>query len=215
MNKVKELMQSAGLTQASLAQMMGVTRQAVHKWVNEGVLPSDRDRLRKLAEVLKVQPETLLFGEATQTSSLVIEDDDYVLIPHLDIRASCGTGIENFERPLVKLIKVAREWLRIHAPYASIKHLHIIMADGDSMSPSFESGDMLLVDTSQTDVRSDAVFVFRYQSEIFVKRIQRISHGLRVLSDNPAYPPFEILDDDTNSVEVIGRIHTICNFHNV
>jgi transcriptional regulator with XRE-family HTH domain len=214
---MKAMLANAGMSQSELADRMGVTRQAVSKWVNLGVLPTDKDRIVKLAEVLGVTPEQLLFGDGVNSSTVITQEDgeDYVLIPHLDVKGSCGRGDENPHRPLVKLMKVAKEWLRIHAPFASINHLHIILADGDSMEPTIKNGDLLLVDTSQREIRSDAVFVFRYQDEVFVKRMQRISHGLRILSDNPAYPPFEILGEDTEGLSVIGRVYTVGLFKNI
>lgn len=49
---------SLGLTQAELAERIGVSKSAIAKWETDGGLP-DRDNLRRLAEIMKVSVDEL------------------------------------------------------------------------------------------------------------------------------------------------------------
>ncbi len=141
-------------------------------------------------------------------------DDGSILIPCLDVRASCGFGDAVCDYPqLLKAIQVDEEWLRIHAPSANKDTLNIITADGDSMSPTICHGDMVLLDLSQKRIRSDAIYAFVIGEDLYIKRVQRIGNGYRIISDNEAqYKPFEITGEQADEMKVIGRVCSVGQF---
>ena len=55
------LMKEQGLTQVELAERVGVSQNAVHRWVN-GSVPRG-DKLNQLAQVLEISGSELLTGE--------------------------------------------------------------------------------------------------------------------------------------------------------
>ena len=73
------------------------------------------------------------------------------------------------------------------------------------MRPTLESGDFIIIDTSQRNIRYDGIYVVAYSGGVFIKRTQLLPGGkVRLLSDNSEkYPPIVI--DDIESVTVIGR----------
>ncbi len=209
--RIKDLMLRKGLTQKEVADALGVTKQAVSYWCSSNTVPR-ADKAEKLAELLGVAPAVLMFGDQ-DPHSIISEDEDTILIPCLDVQASCGFGDLIQEAiGLVKLLKVSKDWIRARAPFSNIFKLNVITADGDSMLPDISNGDLLLVDRSKTEITTDAIYVIRYEQNLFVKRIQRIPGGVRVISDNYAkYQPFDITGDSLQQLEVLGRVCTVAN----
>jgi transcriptional regulator with XRE-family HTH domain len=58
-NKLKQFRVAAGLTQAKLAKSVGVTQPNYQRW-ESGSAPIPEEKLRRLAKVLKISPETIL-----------------------------------------------------------------------------------------------------------------------------------------------------------
>ena len=211
--RLLRLLKDNDISQSQLADKIGCTRAAVNQWLRTGREPSP-ELLRKMAEILNTTPAYLLFGDEG-TGHSIESEDGYILIPCIDVQASCGGGCNNDNPCLVKLVKVAQEWLRLHAPFANKRRLNIITAVGDSMIPTVHNGDMVILDTSQNTVRSDSMYAFIKDGELFLKRLQRIGNGLRVISDNQLYPPFELNDSDLERVKIIGRVCTIGRFQDM
>ena len=57
--RLKELRKQNGLSQASLAQQLGMTQQAVGKW-ERGTATPDPQTIAKLAEIFNVPSDVLL-----------------------------------------------------------------------------------------------------------------------------------------------------------
>lgn len=109
--------------------------------------------------------------------------------------------------------KVVAEWLlpenfvRSEAR-ASLSNTIVLPVSGDSMLPSFNYGDRVLVDLSQNTFMQDGVYAISDgQTEPRIKRLQYVFNSnprrVRIISDNPIYSPEEHLLDD---VKVIGRV---------
>lgn len=69
----------------------------------------------------------------------------------------------------------------------------IIFAQGDSMLPTIEGGDSLLIDHSRRDIYDGKIYCVRIEGQLYAKRLQKIPpHTVRVVSDNEKYRNFEI-----------------------
>jgi len=134
-----------------------------------------------------------------------LKDKNFVLIPHLDIAASMGTGkaAPYMHIEVIHDMTVHLDWLKMQGlTFSKVENLAIITGDGDSMSGTFADGDSLLVDRGITEVKTDAIYVFTLDGDLFIKRLQRLTGGLlRMISDNPIYPPITI------DVSMIDRMH--------
>jgi phage repressor protein C with HTH and peptisase S24 domain len=84
--------------------------------------------------------------------------------------------------------------------------LSLIQVDGDSMSPTLNHGDDIMVDNrAATGPLRDGIHVIRLDDALMVKRLASGPGGrLSVLSDNPAYPGWP--DVDGTTVAIIGRV---------
>lgn len=206
-DRLRGLMEEHGYTGRSLARELGVAHPSIYSWLEGKTLPKP-ERIEALAEVFKVTPAFLMYGDRGTTSpkTLELDEGETISIPVLDVSGSCG--LPNEVSPLVTLVKmlrVAREWMMQRLPmWASIRYLHIITANGDSMEPTIKSGDFVIVDTSKTSITTDAVYAIQYGGSIFIKRVQLHPNGtLLLISDNPKYQPMTVQDGE--SLNVVGR----------
>jgi repressor LexA len=77
------------------------------------------------------------------------------------------------------------------------------IVDGDSMAPTFQDGDALLVDTNLTNVTESKVYVLEVIGNGYcVKRARKISGEWILDSDNPLHGMFR-----PDEVRVVGRVY--------
>ena len=79
---------------------------------------------------------------------------------------------------------------------------------GDSALPTLTDGASIMVDRSLRNPPFDAgLYVLRIANDLYIKRLQQLaSGGLRLISDNPLYPPDEVAPADLPNVTIIGRV---------
>ena len=81
------------------------------------------------------------------------------------------------------------------------------VAVGDSMHPTVQDGDLLLIDTTDRDVTGFGLYVVDVAGERLVKRVQRkVDGSLVLISDNPSYQPDLVTPDMARTVNVVGRV---------
>ena len=91
--------------------------------------------------------------------------------------------------------------------------LRFIHAYGDSMAPTFNSGDVLLVDTGVHEIKIDGIYALSAHDRLFVKRVrQRLDGKFEISSDNPTHKTVDVLNGG-NDVRVIGRVLWAWNGH--
>lgn len=138
------------------------------------------------------------------------KDKNFVLIPHLDIAASMGHGkaAPDMHIEVIRDMTVHLDWLRMQGlTFSTVENLAIITGDGDSMSGTFADGDALLVDRGISEVRTDAIYVFTLDGDLYIKRLQRLTGGLlRMISDNPIYPPITIDESMIERMHIQARV---------
>ena len=88
------------------------------------------------------------------------------------------------------------------------ENLSIIDVKGESMSPTLNNGDTIMVDRSDNMGRlRDGIYVLRLDDALMVKRVALSPHRageLTVSSDNPHYPRWDNLD--RMLVDIVGRV---------
>lgn len=126
------------------------------------------------------------------------------LIPKLAVGASAGPGAMDEGEALAGKIGFDEKWLRKMG--LDPAQLSLIRVAGDSMAPTLNDGDDIMVDrAAATTPLRDGIHVIRMDDVLMVKRLARGPAGrLSVLSDNPAYPDWA--DVDGAAVTVIGRV---------
>lgn len=130
-------------------------------------------------------------------------------IPIFNATASMGLGRDLPEIEYqVGAMQLSHAWLRQHLNISNTNNLAVISADGDSMAPTFSSGDLLLIDRQVDQIKTDAIYALAMDDQLYVKRLARdIGDGsVNIISDNPAYGTQRITRERAEQLRVIGRV---------
>ncbi|WP_411392522.1 S24 family peptidase [Pseudomonas sp. MPB23] len=222
------------VTQAALARACGVRAPSVNDWISGKTKTIEGQNLLIAADYLKVMPMWLATGkgpmrkgsgeggqpESKESNVVPIDsrrksqDSCFITIPQMDVAGSMGHGrVPPDHIEVIRDITVHLDWLKTQGlSYSRLENLAIIDGDGDSMEGTFRNGDALLVDRGISDIRTDAIYVFTLDGELFIKRIQRLTGGaLRIISDNPVYPAILIEGDTLARVHIQARVLLVWN----
>lgn len=136
-----------------------------------------------------------------------------VPIPLMNAAGSMGAGNDLPDNEVViDSLRISKAWVESNlSQISSVSNLAFIHAIGDSMTPTFNDGDILLVDTGNNSVTADKIYVLSAHGRLFIKRVrQRIDGTYEVSSDNPAVRTTDILNGD-HEIEVKGRVVWVWN----
>ena len=187
---------------AGLSRMLGRNPAYIQQYVRRGVPKKLKEEERKkLARFFGV-PESLL-GGPPEAGSL---PPGLVPVRRTLVRASAGPGAIAGDERAGPYFAFDERWLRTLTPSAASK-LSIIRVEGDSMAPTLNAGDDILVDLGDCMKRlRDGIYVLRADDVLVVKRLAIDPTGRRVTvqSDNHAYPDWP--DCDMDAIHCIGRV---------
>jgi phage repressor protein C with HTH and peptisase S24 domain len=171
---------------------------------------------------LVVSAPTRVGNVPTFASDVVTEQrtgsQDEVPIKFFSAEPSAGIGTLPHEWEDGELFYVPRYFISAVLGAWS-KNLFFVRVQGDSMQPSINAGDTILVDyTPAPFVQS--VYVVSVQGLLMVKRLSiKDPETLSVVSDNPRYSSFDVpirrmtwaTADDNAQLRIIGRV--VGRFH--
>lgn len=140
---------------------------------------------------------------------------DEIRIPHYDVRAAMGGGqIPADYVELLQDVTVSQDHLRrLGVDYESPYHLKMITGWGQSMAPTIQDKDPLLIDVSITDYAGDGIYLFNEGEYLFIKRLQLAdAERFEVISDNAKHKDRQVRKED---IYIRGRILLVWNAHRV
>jgi len=187
---------------AGLSRMLGRNPAYIQQFVRRGVPKRlKEEERRKLARYFSIS-EALLGGPADAP----MDASGLVSVKRHPVAASAGPGAIVAEEMGKPYFAFDERWLKTltGTPAAS---LSIVRVEGDSMSPTLNHGDEILVDLGDpADRLRDGIYVLRTDDALVVKRLAMHPMGRRVTvqSDNPAYPDWP--DCGIEEIHVIGRV---------
>ena len=140
-------------------------------------------------------------------------------VPEIDARAGAGNGNVG-EHAVVTLgrgesyvgHKVTAEWV---FPPTFLRHelrlqpggMMVLEVVGDSMSPTLESGDRVIIDTAHNRPTPDGIYVIEEGDGPMVKRLQLVRRSdppeIRIISDNKHHEAYTLRLED---IRIIGRV---------
>ncbi|MGD0660415.1 MAG: S24 family peptidase [Syntrophorhabdales bacterium] len=127
---------------------------------------------------------------------------EFVFIPTVDLKVD-SQGDCRPDRTIGMTIAFRHEWIQRKGNPRSMSVMRI---QGDSMSPTLQAGDIVLVNHSDRSTNYDGgIYAVAVQGEIMIKRVQTLfpSRQLKLISDNKEYEAFTAGSDDA---KVIGKI---------
>lgn len=215
--RIKRLREVAQLSQSDLARRLGVTPQTVQQWElpeGQGGTAPRRKRLPELADIFGIDIGELMGASegprglrASQNESKYLID--VVEVPVFDASASMGPGKGMPDHDtVVDNLRMTKKWVNRNLPSLSgPSNLAAISAYGDSMAPTFNDGDILIVDRGVSELRLDAVYVLAMNGDLYIKRVQRRpDNTVAIISDNPVYQPVIVNAPGDDGFLVLGRV---------
>lgn len=207
--RLQDLLHENRLSVNAFSKQVGVSQQAISKIVRGETL--NPKNILEIATALNVDPHWLKTGEGDPDPSYRIvevsepQNPNTVRVDILDVEASAGNGayLSPTEQGLLSQ-EFNLTFFRQQFGRADAKYLKLITVKGDSMAPTLESGDLLYVDISENYFAADGLYVFTFDGQTFVKRLQKVGKEMLVISDNPTYKEWTFTQDD--DVFIHGRV---------
>jgi hypothetical protein len=129
----------------------------------------------------------------------------YVQVPHYDVAVSAGDGCQWVDHANNDPLVFRARWFQARG--VKPEDCRAIYVRGDSMAPTLNDGDTVLIDVSRTQVRDDSIYALVYGGDLYIKRLFRIpGGGLELRSDNPRHLNREVTGGAMADVHVLGEM---------
>ena len=213
-NRIEELLQAKNRgNQSEMARFIGVTPQAVQKWVAGESEPRGKN-LEMAAQFLGVSPAMLKFGSDTGLSKVIAlhpddpKPNDVIYVKESHIEFSGGNGkvtihelTEDHEPATYRMSWFQKQGIN---PNKARR----FRVSGDSMVPMLFPRDTILVNIEEVNIVDGKLYAIRYGDELRVKYLSRRLDGTLVLrSVNQQYKDEEISPEMASEhISIIGRV---------
>lgn len=195
--RLKELRESAGMSQFNFAKAFGVAQSTVGGW-ESGAREPKLDTMQKLAEFFHVTTDYLLSGEDASPSKERIKKKG-IKIPVLG-RVRAGFPVFATEEIL--------DYEEITQEMAATGEYFALQVKGNSMEPRFVEGDVVIV-RQQPDVESGEIAIILVDGEdSTIKRVSKHKDGITLIPLNPSYPPIFYSNREIAElpIQILGKV---------
>ena len=215
---MEQLREAKGWKRPELAKRMGTTPQQVER-LEKGQRGLSQKWIDKAAEALGVSPAAIItpLGDidhtpteltaptADQVPTRSVDGGETAQLLRLDLSLPMGPGatVDDYveEEPVEFDLGYLRAITR-----TPVHRLRLARGVGDSMIPTLQSSDEVLIDTTQNQLlHSDRIYAASINGGAAIKRLRPIEGGKRILiiSDNKTIEPYPV---DANEVMIWGRV---------
>lgn len=170
-------------------------------------------RLAAEAKALAQMVNDDLITNPTASHEHEEDDSDSISIDLMNAYGSMGGGVDIESEDLaIERLRINRAWAAENLkPITSLNNLYFIHALGDSMTPTLDHGDIVLVDAGIKNAMVDGIYVLRASQRLFIKRVRtRLDGAHEISSDNPNVKTVDILNGD-HDVEIVGKVVWVWN----
>lgn len=200
-NNIALLRQERNWSRPELARRMGTSTQQVER-LEKGQRSLRQEWIDRAAEAFGVPPHEIITprGQRVELPAPALPQpvsSDIVTIQKLDLSLSMGPGtlIDDWveSEPVSFDLAFVRSITR-----APTDRLRIVAGIGDSMYPTLNGGDAIMVDTTDRALaRQDGIYWINLYGAAGIKRLRTVGPGrILVKSDNPAVDDQEVSAED-------------------
>ncbi|UAK23644.1 XRE family transcriptional regulator [Sphingomonas nostoxanthinifaciens] len=208
-NNIAALRKAAGLSQTQLAEKIGTTLNMLGK-LERGGRDLNSKWIGKIAEALHVEQRDLLAGPTSDarppaSKGPVVDDDSEIgMVGVQNIDLPWGLGATFTDQAVqVDVLQFPKVWMEAISPTPA-GLLTWARARGDSMGPTIDDGDLILLDRSKRRVdEQDALWAFTVGDTASIKRLRVKGDRFVILSDNPSVP---VDEEPIDFVNIVGRV---------
>lgn len=200
--KLSELCKSAGITGYRMCKDCGLSTSTMTDLKSGRKKTLNAESINRIATYFGVSVGYLLGEEEKLTQPEPELTDNYVTFPVLgDVAA--GYDHVAYEDWSGDTMDIPASWLRGRKK----EDYFVLRVSGDSMFPTYQNGDLVLVLRQATMDRSGQIGVVVYDDDkATLKRVEYVmGEDWMVLSPvNPRYPPIKIVDENLEHCRVLG-----------
>lgn len=189
--RIVEARRKKGLKQIELARLLNIKQQTIHS-IESGQVKQPR-QIKRIAELLNVSIEWLLFGSETKFISI---NDQIPLILFKDIPIFLHGNTD----------KICIEMMYIPLPRRDTSNMFAFQINDDSMKApipnedSFNVGEYVVIDIKK-EIRSGNFVIAEKDNKPTFRRFVEDFTGNLLVAINPTYPTIKI-DSDTKIIGV-------------
>lgn len=199
------------ITQASLANTVGITQASVSDWFTGKTKSLMSDTAAKVAPIYGVTVRWLATGEGHKyigdQHGPIDPDTVPGLVPirtvKLQLHAGQNTVLNARDEDDGEILYFHVGWL--HKCGYQPQNLLAVKVPDESMEPTLFKGDTILIHTLETNPQDGRAFALNYEGELMVKRLVRDSGQWWAASDNPDKTryPRKVMGD---GCLIVGRV---------
>ncbi len=198
-SRIKLALEKSGLSKTDLWKGCGVRSSTVTSWFKGPNQTISGVNLMNASKILGVNPDWLATGNGDMKAE-IYSLNNRALEPSIEIFN------KNSNEP-IKSIKFDLNWLKSKLPNQQFKNLNIISFNDGSMRPTFEKGDLVIVDISINSFKNDGIYLIESNAGIFIRRIHKnIDGNMLIKPDNTAYNTVALYENETSELRIIGKI---------
>ena len=189
------------------AQLTGKSASHIYK-ICRGMSRPSMSYLQDLYKEFQIDLNWLLTGERSDHDSPTgrINRQDLVMAPMFDVQASAGLGQEVVSEDINDYFAFNKKWLS-NQLRVSGDNLAFVSVSGDSMVPTLNDGDDVLVDMSQKMVHKEGIYLLHTPHGLMAKRLKQRNDGvLSVMSDNQEFDSWDIQLTEREENAVVGKV---------
>lgn len=220
-SRIRAIRKEKKLTQANVSKSVGVSSVSVVQWEQGANEPTGKN-LMALAKALDCDPDWLLHGDGKGRTKIVKNNNvgespvhyqsqpinHFVELDFYDIEVSAGHGaLVIKEEETSNAIAFSQKFINTEL-CVNANNIFLMPVRGDSMAPTLKNQALVMVNKID-EFAGDGIYVFRFDGQLMVKRLQFTKQGLSVVSDNAAlYPAWELTRSElkTEDFEIIGEV---------
>lgn len=200
-----------GLKVEELANRLGIGKEAIEDFENAESIP-DVVTLGFIAQELDCDSGWLIGGEGPKVWTPRLKEEgetgsalpgmEYILLPHLKVDPE-GEEAFTYEEGVELRVAFKKDELK---PTGKVGKVFLFRIKGDSMEPTLQSGDIVIVDGNLNNLDpAGGIYMISMNQSIMVKRVQMLPETgkAEIISDNPRYKTIEA---EIEEVKVYGKI---------
>lgn len=193
---IKRLREEKGLSQEALAKLTGYTDRSSIAKIEKGQVDLQQSKIELFAKAL-----------GTTSKDLVGWDDEASLPPNnhgvvIKVLGHVAAGI-----PISAIVDVI-DTEEITEELARTGEFFGLKIKGNSMAPTICDGDIVIVRQQDDAESGDTIIATINGDEATCKRLRKYKDGIELISNNPAYDPFDFSNKDIleKPVKIIGKV---------
>lgn len=209
--RIREAIDGSGKSQADIARAIKRTPATVTQWLDGSTKSLKADNAAALEAATGYNARWIVTGKGPKklpdARQIDLDDNpDYPAVRRVRIKVVGGiTGyaIEFHDEDDGPPIVFRRDWYTTNG-FDPAKML-AMRVTGESMVPNLRAGDLIIINTEQTQPKDGVAFVVSYEGEPVVKRLVRDQGEWWLTSDNADQRRFPRKRCDENA-KIIGEV---------